>query len=78
MTVRPGRDETVDRATLCLVLRGPWATAFERAPEAQRLLADEIARAIPGIMRSLKNYDDYDREYTAVVYPVKLYKGNRR
>ena len=72
MTVRPGRNETVDQATLCLEIRGRWAIAFEIAPEAQRLLCEEIGRAIPGIMRSLKNYQDYGAQYHAVVYPVEV------
>lgn len=70
--MRPGRNEQVDKASLALEIRGRWAVAFEMAPEAQRLLCEEIGRAIPGILRSLGDYADYDAQYYAVVYPVEV------
>lgn len=72
---RPGRNETLDHATLGLEIKGQWAGVFEMAPEAQRLLCEEIGRAIPGIMRCLKNYESHNTEYTAIVYPVRLQGG---
>lgn len=70
--MRLGRNEQVDKAILALEIRGRWAIAFEMAPEAQRRLCEEIARIIPSIMRSLKNYADYGASYTAAVYPVEV------
>ena len=67
MTKRPGRNETVDKAVLVVEIRGHWACAFQRAPEAQRLLCEELERAIPGIMHHLKNYEDFDAPYHVMI-----------
>ena len=76
MPVRPGRNETADRADLCLTVRGPHAVALMLSPKAQQLLCGEIARAMPGVLRSLGDFEDYyaAAEYHAVVCPVKVTK----
>jgi len=57
-----------------LEVKGRWATLFETTPEAQRLLCQEIERAIPGIFKHLGDHEGYreNTEYHAMVWPVEV------
>jgi hypothetical protein len=70
--VRPGRNETLDQATLCIKIRGRCAIAFEVAPEAQRQLCEEIGRMAHSIIRGLSNHEEDGPKYHVTVYPIRL------
>lgn len=59
--------EPENRADLYVTIYGLWASAFVISPKAQCMLCDEIARIVPSLMRSLKNLDGYEAEYSVEI-----------
>ena len=54
-------------AVVKVVIYGEWAVALACSEKAQQLLAGEIGRAMPVIMRGIGNRDGYDTEYQVTV-----------
>jgi hypothetical protein len=57
-------------ATIKVTVRGDWAVALVASEQAQRLLADEMTRIVPVIMRGLHNWRGYDAQYQVTVEPI--------
>ena len=57
-------------AVVKVIIRGEWAVGIACSEKARALLADEIARAVPVIMRGIGNRDGYDAQYTVKVEAV--------
>jgi len=56
-----------DVAKLRLMVRGPWAVGIACSERARALLADEIGRAVPVVMREIGNRDGYGEQYQVTV-----------
>jgi len=56
-----------DVAVLTVTVRGDWAVALACSERARELLAGEIGRAIPVIMRGIGNRDGYGEQYQVTV-----------
>jgi len=54
-------------AVVKVTVHGDWAVALAASEKAQQLLAGEIGRAMPVIMRGIGNRDGYDTEYQVTV-----------
>ena len=59
-----------DVAAVKVTVHGPWAVGIACSERARALLADEVARAVPVIMRSIGNRDGYDEQYRVTVEVV--------
>jgi len=59
-----------DVAVVKVVIRGPWAVGIACSEWARALLAGEIGRAIPAIMREIGNREGYSEQYRVTVEVV--------
>jgi hypothetical protein len=56
-----------NRADIHIAIYGLWASALVISEKAQHMLCEEMARIVPSLMRSLKNYEGYEAEYRVEV-----------
>jgi len=54
-------------AVVKVTVHGDWAVALAASEKAQQLLAGEIGRAMPVIMRGIGNRDGYNAQYEVTV-----------
>jgi len=59
-----------DVATVKVTVHGPWAVGIAAMERGRALLAGEIARAVPVIMRGIGNRDGYNAQYRVTVEVV--------